>query len=76
MKTTRAAAKTATKSLLDCPALHFNWGFRDARAEQSRGKVRDVSGHFDAAYADGYRAGLTATGTPIPANSPMFDGWD
>lgn len=71
-----ARKMNASKSILDCPALHFNWGFHDARSEAARGKSRDVSSHFDRAYADGYTTGLRADGQPIPADSPAFVGWE
>lgn len=80
-KSTKAkAAKAGSKGkLLDCPALHYNWGFHDARAELARGAARGeefLSGHFDHAYATGYRAGLRPETTPIPADSEAFLGWD
>jgi hypothetical protein len=49
-----------TKSLLDSPRVRFNWGFHDATAEAARGRVRDVSRHFDRTYAAGYAAGVRA----------------
>ena len=68
-------AAAAPKPILDCPALHFNWGFHDARAEQARGRARDMTGHRDADYARGYLSGLDASAKPIPVNDPAFDGW-
>lgn len=35
MKTTRTK-KTVTKNLLDCPALHYNWGFGEGRRALER----------------------------------------
>lgn len=36
--------------------IRHNWGFRDALNDIEAGRPRrDVSGHFDLAYADGYR---------------------
>jgi hypothetical protein len=51
---------------LCAPRIRFNWGFHDGTAEAQLGNVRDMSGHFDSVYAEGYRAGLAAfraTGT-------------
>jgi hypothetical protein len=48
-----------TKSTLDQPRIRFNWGFHDG-AEHRRNRVRNVSGHFDRIYAEGYRAGVSA----------------
>lgn len=48
------------------PRIRFNWGFHDGTAEAERGSVRNVSSHFDKAYAAGYDAGVAAfreTGT-------------
>lgn len=38
--------------------VRFNWGYHDGIAEQARGSVRDMSGHFDSVYAEGYVAGV------------------
>lgn len=38
----------------------FNWGFHDATQDVGRAAVRDVSAHYDRAYADGYLAGVKA----------------
>lgn len=55
--------------------VRFNWGFHDATADVERGTVRDVSGHFDWAYRDGYIHGQAAMidATERPASSE--DAW-
>jgi len=57
MTTTRKASAAPT-----FPArVRFNWGFHDATADVDTGRaVRDVSGHYDRAYAAGYTAGIAA----------------
>lgn len=53
---------TITGLTLDSPRVRFNWGFHDAAAGRCAGRsARDVSGHFDRAYATGYLAGQAAT---------------
>lgn len=59
---------------LCAPRTRFNWGFWDGRAEQARGATRDVSGHFDADYRDGYLAGVaSANAGEMPVTSD--DAW-
>jgi hypothetical protein len=71
---------TGTMALLNCPALHYNWGFHDARADIDSGRGRKsetwLDSHFDHAYATGYRAGLRPNASPIPSDSEAFNGWD
>ena len=38
--------------------VRFNWGFHDGTFDAERAKVRDVSEHFDEAYAAGYVRGV------------------
>jgi hypothetical protein len=38
--------------------VRFNWGFHDGTGDANGGKVRDVRGHFDPVYADGYNRGV------------------
>lgn len=38
--------------------IRFNWGFHDGAYAEEINRARDLSGHFDTVYADGYRRGV------------------
>jgi hypothetical protein len=40
--------------------VRFNWGFHDGQSSAEINRPRDVSHHFDSAYAAGYVAGVAA----------------
>lgn len=67
---------------LDNQRVRFNWGFWDGRADVRADRTRDVSTHFDRAYADGYVAGrvdvMNDTSEPAWLRSGRtddFGGW-
>lgn len=48
-------------------SIRFNWGFWDAVDDRGRGRPpRSMAGHFDIAYARGYRAGWGDYDLPMP----------
>lgn len=59
-------AKKISKTTIDKvqakfePRVRFNWGFHDAVADCERKARKDLTGHFDAVYAEGYERGVEA----------------
>lgn len=68
--------RSAKPSLLDCPAVRYNWGVHDARSGLSVGNPKGeafLANHFDPSYAAGYRAGLA--GGDIITDASAFAGY-
>jgi hypothetical protein len=40
------------------PRIRFNWGYHDGANEAKRERIRNVAGHYDKVYAQGYRYGV------------------
>lgn len=58
------------------PRVRFNWGFHDAQYDaQERRRVRNMSDHFDKAYAAGYMSGIAEYRQTYQRNESSDPAW-
>ena len=76
----RKPQREAARMGLDNQRIRFNWGYHDGASDVRNGyrtaeqQALFIEHHFDRAYADGYRAGLTDQAAGKYANNSN-DAW-